>query len=203
MSYKVHYFNAKGRGEIIRLILVAADQKFEDIRIDMDKWPEVKPTTPTGVLPYVETPDGHIMTQSLAIARSLAKKFNLYGKTDCDFYLVERTVEQVADIFGEFVKLMFGPAEGKEDAKKSILEGKTHAAIVQLVKFLEENKTGFFAGDGVTYADFLVIQTYDNLPKVSDTLQNDFPALKEHKEKVLNAIPSIKKWFEESKPTIF
>jgi len=203
MSYKVHYFNVKGRGEIIRLILVAADQKFEDIRIEKANWLEVKPTTPTGVLPYVETPDGHIMTQSLAIARTLARKFNLYGKTDCDFYLVERTVEQVFEIFGDFAKLIFGPAEGKEEIKTSILEGKTHAAIVQLVKFLEENKTGFFAGDGVTFADFLVIQTFDNLTKVSDTLQDEFPALKQHKEKVLNALPTVKKWFDESKPTIF
>jgi len=36
---KLTYFNGRGRGEIIRLVFAAAGEQYEDIRIEMDKWP--------------------------------------------------------------------------------------------------------------------------------------------------------------------
>jgi hypothetical protein len=36
-TYKLYYFNARGRAETSRLILVAASQKFEDIRYEGDQ----------------------------------------------------------------------------------------------------------------------------------------------------------------------
>jgi hypothetical protein len=34
-EYKLHYFPARGRAELIRLMFVAGGAKFEDIRIPM------------------------------------------------------------------------------------------------------------------------------------------------------------------------
>ena len=39
---KLTYFNAKGRAEIIRLILAHAGVEYEDFRIARDQWPSVK-----------------------------------------------------------------------------------------------------------------------------------------------------------------
>ena len=41
-TYKLTYFNLKGRGELSRLIFAAADVKFEDVRINMADWPKMK-----------------------------------------------------------------------------------------------------------------------------------------------------------------
>ena len=41
-DYKLIYFDGRGRAELIRLIFVAANQTFEDSRIDVTKWPELK-----------------------------------------------------------------------------------------------------------------------------------------------------------------
>ena len=43
-KYTVHYFNIKGRGEIVRLMLVAAGVDFEDNRVQGDDWPKLKPS---------------------------------------------------------------------------------------------------------------------------------------------------------------
>lgn len=43
-KYTVHYFNVKGRGEIVRLILVAAGVDFEDNRVEREDWPKLKPS---------------------------------------------------------------------------------------------------------------------------------------------------------------
>lgn len=41
-SYKLKYFNAKGRAEVVRLIFAQAGVKYEDVRIDLADWPSHK-----------------------------------------------------------------------------------------------------------------------------------------------------------------
>lgn len=43
-TYKFHYFNVRGRGEISRLILHSAGVPFEDFRFEGKDWPAYKPS---------------------------------------------------------------------------------------------------------------------------------------------------------------
>ena len=43
-QYKLIYFNARGRGELSRLILHYAGVEFEDYRFEMKEWPSIKPS---------------------------------------------------------------------------------------------------------------------------------------------------------------
>lgn len=43
-SYKLTYFDGRGRAEISRLVLVAAGQKYEDVRVGQEEWPTLKPS---------------------------------------------------------------------------------------------------------------------------------------------------------------
>ena len=43
-NYKVTYFDVRGRAEVVRLLLAAAGQKFEDERIDPKQWLSLKPS---------------------------------------------------------------------------------------------------------------------------------------------------------------
>ena len=101
-TYKLHYFDIRGRGECIRLLFMLKDQAFEDIRYNFEEWPETKKTisksfyskifwlqslryiviirctssldAPNGQLPFLEI-DDDVICQSRAIGRMLAKKF--------------------------------------------------------------------------------------------------------------------------------
>ncbi len=44
VHYKLTYFNGRARAEIIRLIFAVADEKYEDVRVERDKWPALKPS---------------------------------------------------------------------------------------------------------------------------------------------------------------
>ncbi|KAI0988408.1 hypothetical protein GJ496_003256 [Pomphorhynchus laevis] len=54
MVYRLVYFDDKGKGEAIRLLFSISNVDFEDVRVNADKWKEIKDSTPTGLLPLVE-----------------------------------------------------------------------------------------------------------------------------------------------------
>ena len=86
VQYKLNYFNMRGRGEILRLIFVAAGQEFMDNRIEHSNWPQLKPNAPLGQLPYLEILGSKSVkiSQSMTIARFLSKKFGLAGKDELE-----------------------------------------------------------------------------------------------------------------------
>lgn len=43
-TYKLIYFNVTGLGESIRFLLSQSGIKFEDVRIEYDEWPKIKPS---------------------------------------------------------------------------------------------------------------------------------------------------------------
>ncbi|XP_014679299.1 PREDICTED: hematopoietic prostaglandin D synthase-like [Priapulus caudatus] len=43
-TYKLSYFNGRGRGETARILFASAGVKFEDHRIEMADWPKIKPS---------------------------------------------------------------------------------------------------------------------------------------------------------------
>ncbi|CAF4653948.1 unnamed protein product, partial [Rotaria sp. Silwood2] len=53
-TYKLYYFNGRGRAEVSRLIFAAAGQKYEDIRYERDQWPSHKSEMPLGQIPFLE-----------------------------------------------------------------------------------------------------------------------------------------------------
>ena len=43
-SYKLRHFNARGFGEMIRLLFVEKGVAYEDLRHTLEEWPEHKPS---------------------------------------------------------------------------------------------------------------------------------------------------------------
>jgi prostaglandin-H2 D-isomerase / glutathione transferase len=43
-QYKLTYFNGRGRAEGVRLLFAAAGVDYEDVRIEKEQWPELKPS---------------------------------------------------------------------------------------------------------------------------------------------------------------
>lgn len=82
----IHYFDfqSRGRGQVVRLLLIDAGAAFKDIRYSFEEWPEHKRSgkvaelNPTGSIPVVEMPDGRILTQSYAIIRHWARMLGAY-----------------------------------------------------------------------------------------------------------------------------
>ena len=89
------YFDIRGRGEIIRLVLSAQNEKFEDERITFEQWNSKKTSMKYPQLPVFTLENGVEMNESLAIAKYLARKTKLAGKDDWEMYLVDSAIDTV------------------------------------------------------------------------------------------------------------
>ncbi|XP_059150769.1 S-crystallin 4-like isoform X2 [Physella acuta] len=96
-SYKLIYFNGRGRAELCRLLFVLAGQDFDDVRIQDTDWPAFKATTPFGQLPILEV-NGKIFTQSLALATYLAREFGYHGNNNLESLAIEQVVCLTQDL---------------------------------------------------------------------------------------------------------
>lgn len=72
-AYKLMYFEAKGRAEVVRLAFTIAEQMFEDKRFSIEEWYTVKPSTYTFLFSQVK-----LMQIILKIQYCKTRKFGAY-----------------------------------------------------------------------------------------------------------------------------
>ncbi|CAF3494020.1 unnamed protein product, partial [Rotaria sp. Silwood2] len=152
-TYKLYYFNTRGRAEIARLIFAAAGQPYDDIRYERTEWPSHKADMPLGQVPVLEF-DGVKLPQSVAIARFLAKQFYLAGKDNLEEAKVDAVVDTVGDIAVKYMS--FRREEDtikKQEALKNLIkEVPKHFTNLETLAKIYSNGGPFFVGNQLTWA---------------------------------------------------
>eukprot|EP01132_Coremiostelium_polycephalum_P001478 gene1478-1865_t len=145
------YFNGQGKGEIIRLILAYTNTKFNDNRVTEIN-DDLRKELPYGQLPVFRDGDLYI-AQSIAIARYVAEKTGIQGKTPQQRAQIDEIVDSFGDIGSAF-------SQSKDDAEK-LNKFKT----VTIPKFLgvwEKRLTEhkYIAGENFTWGDVVIAHGY-------------------------------------------
>jgi len=123
-------------------------------------------------LPYLI--DGDVkLTQSHAIIRYLARKHGLVATKEEEIIAMELTEFEIEDFKNNFVELCYG--SGYEENKVNYEKNLPHS-LAKLENFLG-NKT-WWAGEKLTYVDFMVFETLDQHTIFSATCLDNFPHLK-------------------------
>lgn len=193
-TYKLTYFKGKGRAEVCRQILAAADQPFDDVRLEREKWMELKPNTPFGQLPLLEF-DDTLLAQSNAMARLLAKRFDLAGKTDVEQAVADMIVDSNEDMARPLLAATFEPDEAKKaEMKKKFVADVLPKYLENMEKLLKSNGggDGYLVGDGLTWADIHFAHCASWL---KDADWSHFPKLKALAQRV-EAYPGIAQWIK-------
>jgi len=162
-NYKLTYFNARGRGEIIRLVLTAAGIPFEDKRVEFSDLPALKPSLPFNQIPIFEFGDVK-MCQSFAIARYLARKYKLAGASELDHAKADMIVDCIEDAIKNVPVFVFhekDPAK-KEERTKAYLAQQMPVFLKNIEALLTANNggDGYFVGDSLTWADLQLVVAY-------------------------------------------
>ncbi|XP_069141209.1 glutathione S-transferase-like [Argopecten irradians] len=190
-TYTVYYFDARARGETIRMVLAAAGQEFTDKVVEYEKeWPALLPKMPLGLLPVLEM-DGKMMPQSRAITRYLAKEFGFAGEGHLDQYWVDTVVDTAADAFDEFyeyykMKESETDAEKKEEHKKAFIGGGLQKFLKMFQTLIEnsEGQNGYFVGSNLTIADMACHDILTTFLMIDPDALKDFPKLVLNRQKV-------------------
>ena len=100
---KLTHYNAKGKAETSRLILALTGQKYEDKRIEPSEMAALKPSLPFGQLPLLEY-KGESLSQSMAIAKFLAREFGLAGSNALEAAKMDEIVDAINDLQNTMVR---------------------------------------------------------------------------------------------------
>ena len=185
-SYKLYYFETRGRAEIARLIFAAAGQKYEDIRWSHSEWPTHKGETPLGQIPVLEV-DGVKIPQSMTIARFLAKQFQLAGRDNFEQAKVDAVVDTINDLAAAFtpIQLEKDPVKKQEATKKFFDEQlPKHLQNLEVLAKLYGNGGPYFVGNHLTWADLLLHRVSDTALGVDANVLDKYPFLKQIRAEV-------------------
>jgi len=194
-KYKLTYFNARGKAEIIRYIFAQAGVDYEDIRIEKEKWPEYKPKMPFGKVPVLEF-DGTVLPESGAICGYLAREHGLSGKNNLEAAKCDMIYGAFGDLLTQLVpwRLETDPAK-KEEIRKKFVDETLPPALTKFNAALEKNNGGkaFLIGDQITWGDLTAAYVLEFMNNFAPAALTKFPLLKAYMERILSQ-PKIKAW---------
>jgi len=157
---KLGYWDIRGLGQPIRDLLGYKEVEYEEKRyacgpppeFSGSQWFDEKFTLGFDFpnLPYLI--DGDVkLTQHLAIMRYLGRKYDLVGTTGEELNRMDMVEQQLTDFRAGWVKLTYSPtfADQRDDYEKN---------LPKLLKAFSDflGSRPYFAGDRITYVDFLV-----------------------------------------------
>ncbi|GMS78784.1 hypothetical protein PENTCL1PPCAC_959 [Pristionchus entomophagus] len=213
-SYKLTYFDARGRAEVARQLFHLSGTPFEDVRIQKEDWPALKAKTPFGQIPLLEV-DGKPLPQSFAIFRYLAREF---GEQVCFFInydlsslgmaghdpfekawvdaLADQHKDYMAEIRPAFMAYLSFAEGDKYQLLKDVAIPARDKYYTLLEKIAKENgSNGHFIGHSLTWVDLLIADHVSVLLKYIPCFLDGFPTVLETVNKI-ESTPKLKEWIE-------
>jgi len=237
---KLTYFNGRGLAETSRILFAAAGVDFEDNRypltvldwatfkmerkeFDEDK-ANGKLWQSMDKLPFLEV-DGEVISQSKAIERFLAAKFDMMGSTPLEAAKIDSLCECIRDFKDMYQKVRTASAEEKEEAKTKFFGETLPERLVAFNKIValtvtyslssqssEEsvfNFTGseqlYAVGNKLSLADIVIYAFLVEFFDDKELIQNAYVSCDKLKAIVntVSNIESIKHWIETRPQTPF
>ncbi|XP_004449003.2 glutathione S-transferase Mu 2 [Dasypus novemcinctus] len=183
MPMTLGYWDLRGLAHSIRLLLEYTGSNYEEKNYtlgdapDYDKSQWLNEKFKLGLdfpnLPYLI--DGaHKITQSNAILRYIARKHHLGGETEAEKIRVDVLENQVMDTRMQLARVCYSP--DFEKLKPEYLEG-----LPEKMRLYSEflGKRPWFAGDKITFVDFLAYDVLDQNRIFEPKCLDAFPNLKD------------------------
>uniref|UniRef100_A0A287DCA4 Glutathione S-transferase n=1 Tax=Ictidomys tridecemlineatus TaxID=43179 RepID=A0A287DCA4_ICTTR len=181
-SMVLGYWDIRGLAHAIRLLLEFTDTSYEEKRYicgeapdyDRSQWLDVKFKLDLDFpnLPYLMDGNNKI-TQSNAILRYIARKHNMCGDTEEEKIRVDIMENQIMDFRMQLVRLCYN--SDHEKMKPQYLE-QLPGQLKLFSLFL--GKYSWFAGEKLTFVDFLTYDVLDQNRMFEPKCLDEFPNLK-------------------------
>ncbi|KAL0979792.1 hypothetical protein UPYG_G00189730 [Umbra pygmaea] len=197
-TYKLTYFNMRGRAELARYIFAYANIDFEDDRVEWKDWPSIKDSFPLGQLPVLEV-NGIALTQSLAIARYLAKEAGLLGNNN----LEEAQTNSLVDTLNDFtLAIPWREAHPETKAQKidQLFQSNAPLLLDHLQWHLGDRK--WLVGNSMTWVDLYWHVCFTTFNVLRPGFTDHHPTLCALIKR-LEEVPSLARWIQSRPETEF
>jgi glutathione S-transferase len=195
---KLTYFDAPtSRGEECRLALFVAGVDFDDRRLARADWPALKPSTPFGVLPVLETEGKPAVSQSNAILGYVGRQYGLLPADPWEALRHESLLSAVEDLRAAIGKT-FGISDAQELKRQrdALVEGPIRSFGAHMERQVEGP---FVGGAALSVADiklFVVLGWFKKgvLDHVPADVLAPFPKL----ERLFTSVkthPKVVEWY--------
>ena len=154
------YFQFRGLGEPIRLLLEDQGIAHEDRRIDLmsEDWPKLAPQLPFRQLPRLEI-DGVTLFQSHAILRYLARANGLAGETEAERLRCDTGIEAARDVQQRLWDHFWSPGSDTPEAAQAFAAGQLASELEKLSGWWGD--APYAGGDRPLFADYFVLTVID------------------------------------------
>jgi glutathione S-transferase len=173
------YFAARGRAELIRLVLAEAGVDYQEHPVGHGTPPlngrptdfqalKATPLLPFGAVPVWEEPDGFVLAQSVAIASYLARAHGLGGKTTREAAQCDQMIGAFDDVRAELRKLAVVAPEARAGQREQLASLFLPRWFGYFDRLLRANRggSGVLVGESLTVADlalwYLIESCQDN-----------------------------------------
>ncbi|CAF4354924.1 unnamed protein product, partial [Adineta steineri] len=149
-------------------------------------WSSHKNEMPLEQMPVLEV-DGVKLPQSGAIARFLAKQFNLAGKDNFEQAKVDAVVDTIADAMAQFLPIRFEKDETKQlELVKNFFTNELPKHLQNLEVLAKQFGNGgpFFIGNNLTWADLLFYEVTETLLGLNKNALDNHQWLKQNRAEV-------------------
>ena len=163
-NLRLDYFDFDGgRGEVARIVLSSANIAFDDHRIPMSEWANVKNQMPLRACPVLHV-DGVPITQSNSINRFVGRLTGLYPDDPLLALRCDEVMDATEDVIVQVVPTFFIKDEDEKKAARERLLNGTIKLYLEYFQTLLERSTGpYFVDDQFTVADLKVFLWSRNL----------------------------------------
>ncbi|KAG9493790.1 hypothetical protein GDO78_001589 [Eleutherodactylus coqui] len=191
----LHYYNGRGRAEIIRWMLAVADIEYEEqfctTLAELDKLLE------SGDLMFQQIPmleiDGMKLVQTRAILNYIADKANLYGSNLKERAYIDMYVEGAIDLVTLILYYFFLP-ECDQEKQRNLMKEKAHNRYFPVYEKALEGKQ-YLVGDKLSFADVYLIYDILSLEDFHPDILQNWPNLQAFKKRICE-VPTIKKFLQ-------
>jgi len=201
MAPTLAYWAVRGFAQPIKMMLAHAGAEWEDKEyflgppptFDRSSWfnEKFKLGLEFPNLPYWVDGDLKI-TQSIAITRHVARQNGLAGTTDAERTRIDVVEQQIVDYRSHAGGLFYQP-KAEYEAKKPEYEKNLQDKYQALSNYLGDRK--WFAGENLSYADFLVHEFLDQHRLFSPGSFDKFKNLVEFMKR-LETLPNVAKYMK-------
>ena len=182
---KLHYFKGRGRAETTRWMLAINNIDF--INIFLEDYNDFDDLKASGKLPFNQLPllelDDLKLSQSSAMISFLARRGDLYGKTNEDAVRCDMLVGAVGDFNVPAMQFTFkaDKDEASRDLDESLKKFGKHFEFI-----LTQNEGEFLVGQKLSVADIIMAESLTSFIEFCPTCLNNYPLLKQLQEKVVS-----------------